>query len=100
VNATALLFLSSLNQLVIITEDDVNVVSPSTGTVTPLHMPFPTDGSINSGIATTDGRTIFLLFGQIPDRDRAAHAADGWFVGALDVQAKTLVQGEGVRPLY
>ena len=62
-------------------------------------MPFPTDGTLNSGIATTDGRTVFLLFGQIPDSaaartPAAAAAADpGWFIGMLDIEAKTLVQG-------
>ena len=60
----------------------------------------PSGGVIpGSGIATTDGSSVFLLFGQIPDASSAplspasAASAPGWFIGILDIDAKSLVSG-------
>jgi hypothetical protein len=71
-----------------LTQDDVLTVDTTTGALTPNNVPFPGTGFLNTGIATipkpatsynpqplmflntgvatTDGATIFLLFGQDP----------------------------------
>ena len=42
-----------------------------------------------SGVATTDGSTIFLLFGEDPQQTDTPH----WFVCMIDVMQHTLVRG-------
>jgi hypothetical protein len=42
-----------------------------------------------SGVATTDGSTIFLLFGEDPQQTDTPH----WFVCMIDVTQRTLVRG-------
>jgi hypothetical protein len=67
----------------------VLTVDAATGTLTPNHIPFPGPGFLNTGVATTDGANIFLLFGQDPTQ---VDTPD-WFVGVIDVAQAALVQG-------
>ena len=74
--------------------------APSTGRQNPYSYTGASGGvNLGSGIATTDGSSVFLLFGQMPDASSAppsppaAASEPGWFIGILDIGAKTLVSG-------
>jgi hypothetical protein len=110
-NATALIYLRSLAKLVLITQvcagiaavklaisaqaasnsqqDDVLTVDPSTGALTPNHIPFPGPDFLNTGVATTDGSNIFLLFGQDPTQT----STPDWFIGVISMEGATVVKG-------
>jgi hypothetical protein len=64
-------------------------VDVTTGSLTPNHIPFPGPGYLNTGVATTDGANVFLLFGQDPTQVDVPN----WFIAVIDVVEATVVQG-------
>jgi hypothetical protein len=106
VNATALVYLSALGKLVVISQvsccfvscfarpshiaqEDVLTVDVTTGTLTPNHIPFPGTEFLNTGVATSDGAQIFLLFGQDPSQVDSPE----WFIGVIDLVQASVVKG-------
>ncbi len=69
-------------------------IDPATGALTPNHIPFPGPDYLNTGVATTDGSNIFLLFGQDPTQVDAPE----WFVGVINVAQATFVRGSSQLP--
>jgi hypothetical protein len=90
------------------TQDDILTVDVTTGSLTPNHIPFPGPGYLNTGVATTDGANVFLLFGQDPTQVDVLclhntkpliflHPPQvdvpSWFIAVIDVARATVVQG-------
>jgi hypothetical protein len=67
----------------------VLTVDPETGALTPNHIPFPGPDFLNTGVYTSDGSNIFLLFGQDPSQT----STPDWFIGIINMQTLTVVKG-------